>query len=165
MKDSAPSRELQSLSDWKALGPVGTEGPLLLAHAINDPYLTFCSQKYMAIKLLFLLSCHSCWDSCQPRTGFLSVMLLLGLHSCCLLPFVCLPCDVLGRCRLHRVSWCPLPWCMNANLSCSMVLTPLRGSQLSEILQRLLPGVSLSLVFCFLVPAGSIVVMLDGSVP
>lgn len=97
MKDSAPSRELQSHSNWKVMVPVGTEGPLLLAHAINDPYLTFCSQKYMSIKLLFLLFCRSFWDFCQPCIGFLSVMLLLGLHSCCLLLFVCLPCDMLGR--------------------------------------------------------------------
>lgn len=50
----------------------------------------------MSVKLLFLHFCCSCWDFSQPCIGFLSVVLLLGLCSCCLLPFVCLSCDVLG---------------------------------------------------------------------
>lgn len=114
MKNSAPSRELQPRSDWKVLVPVGAGSPLLLAHAVTDAHLAFSSQKYVAIKLLlFLFLCCSCWHFCQPCTGFLSVLLVLGLHPCCPSLSACLPWGCWEGSGSGVLM--PLPWCMNAN--------------------------------------------------
>lgn len=137
MKNSAPSRELQPRSDWKVLVPVGAGSPLLLAHAVTDAHLAFSSQKYVAIKLLlFLFLCCSCWHFCQPCTGFLSVLLVLGLHPCCPSLSACLPWGCWEGSGSGVLM--PLPWCMNANnlvtQTTSVVPAPLKGSQLSPVL-------------------------------
>lgn len=125
MKDSASSRELKSHSNWKVLVPAGTE--LLLAHAISDPYLTFCSWKYMSMKLLFLPFCHSWWDFCQPYIEFLSCLACILAASCCL-----------SACLVTRWEGCLDALChgawMQTNLSWSMVLAPLKGSHLPSVL-------------------------------
>lgn len=114
VKDSAPSRELQARSDWKVLVPVGAGSPLLLARAVSDAYLAFSSQKYMSTKLLlFLLLRCSCWHFCQPCTGFLSVLLVLGLHPCCPSLSACLPWDCWEGSGSGVLM--PLPRRMNAN--------------------------------------------------
>lgn len=135
MKESAPARELQSPSDWKVLVPAGTEGPLLLTHAISDPYLTFCSE----------VSVHK---AAVPSFPLFLLGLLSALHwipfrriaawSAFSLPLaICLP--ALWRAAKSALwNGCLDALCRGAwtwtNLSWSMVLAPLKGAQRPSVL-------------------------------
>lgn len=87
----------------------------------------------------------------------LGLSLALGsfLSHCCLVCLLAASCHMSAClvmcwevCWLNWVSWCLLPWCMNTNLSWSMVLAPLKGSRLSSIWS--LVKTALGLVVSFL---------------
>lgn len=121
------------------------------------------------------------WSCCSflyviPVGTSVSLALDFFPWCCCLVCILAASCCLsacLVTCWERRLSelgaWCPLPWCMNAN---KLVLK--HGADTPE---RVTTSFSLKSCkdcswasahggfFCFLIPAGGIVVMLDGSIP